>query len=407
MIRTIIVREAAALAPHVPAWKALARDACEPNVFYEPEFLLPCLEELGSRMVVYVVLVFAGLGGETLVGLFPFCRTRMHKFVRIPELKAIQGGYVLLGTPLVHREHVGPALDYLLSVLDQRPEGLSLAELREFGADGAFARHLELQLAARGQPHLHDLRCRTRALFRRRASAEEFLDAGVGRRGRRKRLDQQRRQLEQQGRLAYRRLKRGDDAEPWVRSFLELEAAGWKGHEGGEPLVRTEAERRFFERMARRLHGEGRLLMHGLALDGRFIAQNCTLLGADRATAFVFRIAYDERFAKQSPGVQLELEMIRAYHEPSCDITTIDSCTHTAHPLYNLLWPERRKVGYMVIGAKRPWTRLLLTGMAAVQEANTVATRLRLSAASLSGRARACRSRPAPESDRRGGCTPG
>jgi len=54
--------------------------------------------------------------------------------------------------------------------------------------------------------------------------------------------------------------------------------------------------------VARDLHAEGRLLMHGLALNGRTIAQNCTFLGADRATAFVFRIAYDESYAKQSPG---------------------------------------------------------------------------------------------------------
>src|SRR5688500_12553393 len=86
--RATMVRELAALEPHVPAWKALARHACDANVYYEPEFLLPCLEELGAHLPVRVVLVFATAraGQETLIGLFPFCRTRMHKLARIPEL---------------------------------------------------------------------------------------------------------------------------------------------------------------------------------------------------------------------------------------------------------------------------------------------------------------------------------
>jgi hypothetical protein len=399
--RAIMVRRLAALELHVPAWRALARHACDANVYYEPEFLLPCLEELGAHLSVRVVLVFAKTraGEETLIGLFPFCRARMHKLARLPELKGFSTQWLrhlLLGTPLIHAEHADAALDGFLDLIDRRPEGLGFAELREFGMDGAFWGHLARCLAERNQPHLQGTRGRTRALFRRCACAEEFLDAAIGRKGRRARLDQQRRQLERQGRLAYRRLEPGEDHEPWVRSFLELEVIRWAGHEDGKPLAADSQERRFFEKVARDLHGQGRLLMHGLALDGRMIAQNCTFLGADRTAAFVFRIAYDERYAKQSPGVQLELDIIRAYHHPGSRIMQVDSCAHTAHRLWNPLWPERRSLGHLVIGANRPSSRLLLTGVAAAQATAKATAHLQSMAGHLASRARGLARRPVP-----------
>lgn len=399
--RSVLVQDLDELTSHVPAWKALAREACEGNVYYEPEFLLPCLKELGPHLPVRIVLVFARYPGgdqEELIGLFPFFRARMHKLARIPELKGFSTQWLrhlLLGTPLVHARHVTSALDGFLDCLDLRPDGLGLAELREFAVDGPFWDRLKSRLLARGQPHLQGTRGRTRALFCRGSSAEAFIDAAIGRKSRRTRIDQQRRQLARQGRLTYRRLEPGDDHEPWVRSFLDLEVLRWQSHADGKPLAANPEEQRFFQITAQRLHEEGRLLMHGLTLDGRMIAQNCTFLAADRATAFVFRIAYDERYAKQSPGVQLELDMIRAYHEPDSPVMRVDSCAHTAHRLWNPLWPERRALGHLIIGANQPSARLLFAAMAAAQRMAQSTSQLRSRGSELVSRARGLAGRPA------------
>jgi hypothetical protein len=58
---------------------------------------------------------------------------------------------------------------------------------------------------------------------------------------------------------------------------------------------------------------------------------------------FAFRIAFDEAYAKFSPGVQLEFENIRRVcGDPR--IAWFDSCAAPRHLMANRIWSERRMI---------------------------------------------------------------
>ena len=66
-------------------------------------------------------------------------------------------------------------------------------------------------------------------------------------------------------------------------------------------------------------------------------------------SAFTWKVAHDERFARFSPGAQIMLEAGRAIlAEPG--IERIDSLATAAHPMIDRLWRDRLSVGTLVIG---------------------------------------------------------
>ena len=83
-----------------------------------------------------------------------------------------------------------------------------------------------------------------------------------------------------------------------------------------------------------------------LRLDGRAIAMKCNLLAGDGAVAF--KIAYDESYARFSPGVLLELEHLRRLHEPGAP-AWVDSGAAADHPMIGHLWRDRIAVETLVI----------------------------------------------------------
>jgi len=88
-----------------------------------------------------------------------------------------------------------------------------------------------------------------------------------------------------------------------------------------------------------------------MRLDGRPIAHKCNFLSGPGS--FAFKIAFDEKYARHSPGVLLELENIRRLHTQS-KIRWMDSCADPSHPMLNRLWPDRRTIQDVVVGAGRP-----------------------------------------------------
>jgi hypothetical protein len=67
------------------------------------------------------------------------------------------------------------------------------------------------------------------------------------------------------------------------------------------------------------------------------------------ATAFTWKIAYDEAYARFSPGAQLMLEAARRIFAET-SVSRIDSCADAGHPMIDRLWPGRMAVGTLVVG---------------------------------------------------------
>lgn len=345
-----------ALAEHVAAWEDLAVHAAEPNVFYEPWMLLPALRAFGQSERLLFALVFThGPQTRTLCGLFPLEHRRGYRGLPLNYLRLWSYRHCFLCTPLLRRGYEAASLAALFKWLDTRPEGASLFEFQEVAGEGPFHQALMQQLKLERRLHM-PLDCEPRALFRPQADGEAYLNLALSHK-RRKEFRRLENRVAEQGRLEYVHLT--EDVEAWIDRFLSLEAAGWKGR-AHTAIACDEKDRTFFTEAMREAFRRGRLMMLGLSLNGRMIAQKCSLMAGE--AGFAFKIAFDEDYAHYSPGTLLELYNIRYLHAQR-PIRWMDSCAVTDHFLINRLWLDRRLVQHLLIAANRPVPEFVLSAL--------------------------------------------
>ncbi|MBX3206211.1 MAG: GNAT family N-acetyltransferase [Labilithrix sp.] len=327
---------------------ALARVAIEPNVFHESWMLAPALAHLGAAELL---LVAVRDGSGTLSGLFPLHLERRYHGVPLRCLRSWQHDYLFLGSPLVAADGaertIGALLDWCAS--GDAPAGV--LELLDVRADGPLAAAITAASHARG--------CAMRVAKSERALLDLRAPSRSGVSGKHKKeLRRLERRLGDLGRLDYSDLAAGEDAEPWLERFLALEAAGWKGR-GGTALAARSGGRAFFLAAAREASRRGRLQMLEMRLDGAAIAAKCNFIGGEGV--FMFKIAYDERYAKYSPGVLLELFGMGVLQAGATRFAWADSCARPEHFMAERLWSDRRALGDYSICARGRVARALIT----------------------------------------------
>ena len=344
-VSVTVARGRAELECLVPAWDELARAALEPNPFYEHWMLLPALEEFAAGQDVRVVLVWRG---ETLAGLFPFRRLARYKGLPAATLTSWRHPHCLLCTPLVRADFARSCIEALLD-----HSGSSVLEFCYLPAGEPFHGALTEELAARGMRADVGSSHRRPLLRKHRATVSGQL---------RRQIARYERRLRESGSLAHVELTPQADIERWIEDFLALEALGWKGRAGGA-MTSSPANRRYFTRIFDAAHRRGRLVACGLDLDGRAIARRASFTAG--AGAYAFKTAYDERFARCSPGVMLELDNVRQL-DATPGIDWMDSFTGDANLALERMWPDRREMQSLAVGlggwgglacAALPWLR--------------------------------------------------
>jgi hypothetical protein len=346
------------LEKHIPAWERLAKDAVEPNVFYEPWMFLPGLDAFGRDRKPACVLVYRHdprpKQPPQLCGFFPFERLKRFKGLPLRTLRLWDHVYGFLCTPLVHRDWARETLHALLDwiAIDERP---ALLDWPKIHGEGAFHQALVDVLHERRLLSFVD-DVYTRALIRRGADADSYCAAAMNHLSR-KEWKRQRRRLGEQGKLQTRVLQPEDDVAPWIEQFLALEASGWKGREH-TALAMSDADRAYFRTIAHNAHAVGQLQMLGHYLNDAPLALKCNFLTQDGG--FAFKIAFDEAYAKFSPGVQLEIDNIEELHRRP-GLEWMDSCAIPGHFMISRLWKERRTIQSLVIATSR-WTGNAIVG---------------------------------------------
>jgi len=119
--------------------------------------------------------------------------------------------------------------------------------------------------------------------------------------------------------------------------FLALEAGGWKGRAGTATADRDDLHR-FLRTAVGGLAAEGKVLVNRILVDGRAIAAGIVLRSG--RGAWFWKIAYDESFARFSPGVMLTVALSNELLEDAA-IERADSCATENHPMIDRLWCER------------------------------------------------------------------
>jgi len=350
----VATRDFAALDQYIPAWEDLAASALEPNPFYEWWMLIPALRTLGADKNLQLVLVFAPNEARQkappiLCGVFPLERKPRYKGLPVSALSLWKHLFCFLCTPLVRADCARECLLAFFDWLAADEASSPLVEFNVVSGEGAFHQALTDCLYQRvSLSYVTDVY--NRALFRPAASADHYLRAAMSREHR-KDVRRRTKRLTDAGPTQYTRLTADEDLGQWLEEFMRLEQAGWKGKLGGA-LASSDAHRRYFLTIAQEAWRRGRLMMLALKHDGEMIAQKCNFLAGDGS--FAFKIAYDEAYARYSPGFLLEIENIHRLHDAPA-IGWMDSCAVPDHPMINRLWPDRRTIQTVLIPTgKRP-----------------------------------------------------
>ncbi|TAK80539.1 MAG: GNAT family N-acetyltransferase [Betaproteobacteria bacterium] len=340
MDRRISLERGAALDALVLQWEELAARAIEPNPFYEHWMLRPALAFLGGGEVEILCVWL----GATLELLLPVLRLPAYRGLPLRAFSAWRHKHCLLGTPLVRSGCAPQALAALLDWM-RKERAASILDLRYLIAGGPFHQALVEALERRGTP-CFAIDAYTRPLLKRDRDAAAYVASTLSGESRKK-LRRSERRLCQQGTLARRVLRPGDDAiGKWIDELLTLEASGWKGKRGSA-LACSEANRRFASEVFTRAFERGRLMMVGLDLDGRPIARYTAFAAGDGS--FSFKTAYDEQLSRCSPGILAELEMIGAFHERA-ELQWMDSFTAPGNSTLSWLWKDRCLVQHLAVG---------------------------------------------------------
>jgi hypothetical protein len=318
----------------------LSSHAIEANVFLESWMLEPALQHLGVSAPRLIQIRHHT--GE-LTGLFAVSLQGNYRGVPVATLRSWEHDYLYLSSPLIARHHLEGTLNGLLDWLASKQSSAPILEIVSMRADGPIAQALRHAVARRPQFAMY-------VELRERAMLDLTTGAGTGVSGKhRKELRRQERRLSELGPIEYRSLSKSDSADEWIERFLTLEEKGWKGKRGTAMAARVES-RRFFFNVARSAHQRGQLQMRELTLNGEVIATKCNFTSGDGA--FMFKIAFDESFARYSPGMLLELFNMNALESTPGDLNWVDSCAKSDHFMIERLWVHRRTLGNFSICAR-------------------------------------------------------
>jgi len=331
----------------IAAWDELAARASEPNPFLESWYLLPSLRALDPEGDI-TILLFEAHG--TLAGLMPLYRQRRYYRYPLPNLASWVHANAFLGAPLVARGHERAFWQALLRWSDDHAGRGLFFHLRQLPLTGPLFDALRAVLRADGR-RAGIVHREERALLASGLSPDAYLEAAMSGK-KRKELRRQFARLSELGETRFER--RHDDAglHRWVDDFLALEAAGWKGRAGSALACYPETAKLFRESLcgaARR----GKLERLTLSLEGRPLAMLATFLSPPGA--FAFKTAFDESFARFSPGVLLQRENLGLLDRE--DIAWSDSCAAADHPMIDHIWRERRPVGSLSFAIGGPLRR--------------------------------------------------
>ena len=327
-------------------WRELAERTAGMNVFYEPDVFLPAVRSFGAskRSIYLFVYRQATSGAAELVGFLPFEKAYEFQWPYVPRLSAWRHPYGFLNEPLIDLRFAEQAWLALARWLRSQQAWMPLIEIELFNADGAnydafraAGREDNWRICVVDHFERASLSCET-------GGWDMALNATISK-PRRKEYARQRRRLAELGRLEFRTLGQADDVGIWLNRFLQLERSGWKGRVQ-TAILDDPAHVDYYCSVCRALFARGRLSMLGIYLDDKPIAMKCNYLSG--RGCFTIKIAFDEAYAKFSPGVLLEFENVRnASSQP--DLRWFDSCAVPRHPMIDKVWGGRRTIEHVLV----------------------------------------------------------
>ncbi|AKQ43402.2 hypothetical protein CP97_11260 [Aurantiacibacter atlanticus] len=340
----------------ISEWDALAQIVAEPNPFFESWFMLPALDALDPQGSVTILKL--EVDGR-LFGLMPVKRENRYYGYPVPHLRNWVHDNCFLGTPLVARGFERMFWQHLFSWADRRPRMAAFLHLTQMPTTGPVHDALQTYLTPKDNARpAATVMLETRAMLSSTDTSEQYFDQALSTK-KRKELRRQQRRLAEMGTLEVEKLDNADAIADWSQNFLALERRGWKG-KSGSALACDIATQSLFCGALEGAAQRGRLQRFAMTLDGQPIAMLANFLTAPGA--FSFKTAFDEDFARFSPGVLLQRENLAMLDRD--DIIWTDSCAAQDHPMIDHFWRERRTIARHSIGIGGPVRRAIFAALA-------------------------------------------
>lgn len=349
-------------------WAALAVRASEPNAFAEAWFVTAGIDRLADDSDLRIAEVRRD---GRLIGLLPLTIAPAYGRLPVRNVQNWLHYHSFLGTPLLQAGEEQAFWSALLAALDAAPWAKAFLHINGLVEDGPV--HRGLVAAARAIDRPCDIVLRSeRALLESALSPQDYYEQTV-RKKKRKELKRLQARLAELGTVATHHLGAAGEIGAWCDAFLALERSGWKGGAGSALGCRPETEA-FFRDAVAGAFAAGRLDFLRMDLDGRPLAMLVNFITPPGS--FSFKIAFDEEYARFSPGVLLQIENLSILTRPG--VEWMDSCAAEDHPMINSLWGERRSIVRVTVPLAGIRRRALFRACRAAESASA-ALRRRLS----------------------------
>ena len=318
----------------IARWDLLSDSATEPNPFFESWYLLPSLRAFDQAKRVELLRVEAD--GE-LLGLMPLGRPLSYYGHPLPHLSSWIHANCFLGSPLVAKGAEAPFWRALLDWADRHAGKALFLHLARLPVDGALYSALRVVLAEEKRLAAVVHR-KERALLCSSLPPQAYFEQSLSGK-KRKELRRQRSRMSEEGEVALLRHRDATRIDEWIDAFLALEASGWKG-QAGSAMANDAGTASLVREALRGAAGRGKLERLSLTLGGKPIAMLANFITPPGA--FSYKTAFDEAYARFSPGVLLQQENLAVLSDGEID--WCDSCAAEDHPMINHIWRERRAI---------------------------------------------------------------
>jgi hypothetical protein len=354
----------------VNAWNDLAAHAAEPNAFAESWFLWPALEQFDPYNRAQLFTLW---DGDRLCGLMPVSAQPRYGRWPFPNVQNWLHHNAFLGTPLVRGGYEYRFWQAYFDQLDREPGHALFAHFYCLTIGSVLTEALE-QVCADQKRRCALVHRNDRALLERGLSPEAYLETAM-RAKKRKELRRQKNRLSEIGSLTFARDSSATGLNEWAQEFLALEGRGWKGNKGSALTCAGETRTLLIEVLSGAA-AAGRLERLDLRLDGKPLAMLVNFLCAPGS--FSFKTAFDEDYARFSPGVLLQIDNLALLE--NADIEWCDSCAAEGHPMIDSLWTGRRAVGRYSVAIGGPGRRAIFGAVLSAELARGASRAAKISA---------------------------
>lgn len=317
----------------------------EPNIFFNPNFLIPAMPRLDERTVRLIVMRDEKQTDSRLRLMMPYTIERPGFGTTPPVIRCWGNKFGPNGTPLIDNDDPVGVVKDLFTILGR--EHLNMPPVMVFpvmATNGPVAKVIR-SVALENDLPLQITNRNKRAMMESLDDGETYLKRAISKNHYRE-INRQWRKLEELGTLEYKVASKPDDVRWAVENFLSLEGKGWKG-KARTAMINNRLQAAFARETTNNLAAEGKCRIHGIYLNDEMIASLIVFL--ENGVASTWKITFDEDYSRFSPG-KLLLARVTEYLLDDFNVLRADSCAYENHPLMDHLWTERTEFSTIVIG---------------------------------------------------------